>query len=83
MIFPWQVIFFKLANVIQRAVQRLAYLSQYIHCDILTTVELTNRKRADIRLFHQVFLLHILVNQELPQFFIACFHFGTSLSKWK
>ena len=50
-------------------IQRRTDLQKYLRCDMAIPPHFSHRRRADARLFTQVLFLHILIDEQLPEFF--------------
>lgn len=60
-----------LHDVFEVAVQNFADLAEHIGLDVLSFGELCHRSGGYSRQGNQILLIHVFVNQELPQFVVA------------
>ena len=63
-----------LYDVIEVAVQNFADLAEHIGLNILPFGEFCHRSGGDPGQGDQILLVHVFVNQELPQFVVADYH---------
>ena len=65
---------YNLHNILNSTIQCRTNLHEYLSRDMTIPSHLGNRCWADTSLFTQVFFLHILIDKQLPEFFITHRH---------
>lgn len=61
-------------NILNPTIQRRTNLHEYLCGDMPISSHLGDGSWADTRLFTQVFFLHVLIDEQLPEFFITHRH---------